>query len=99
MQTVRVAPVELDLQTAPAFVAQLRRSIDRAGEGPVTVDCEQISFMDSSAYYALLDVTRYAGASGHRLVVGSVRTVPAWVLAFCDWDHHLTIERLVDSSS
>jgi anti-anti-sigma factor len=98
MQTVRIAPVELDLETAPAFVAEIRSSIDQAREGPLTVDCEQISFMDSAGYYAMLDVTRYADASGHPLVIQRVPRLPAWVLAFCDQDHDLTIEPLVSST-
>ena len=72
--------MELDLLTAPAFVAEMRRSIEQAGTGPLTVDCEQVSFMDSAAYYAMLDVTRYATAAGHPLVIGSVPPGPAWVL-------------------
>jgi anti-anti-sigma factor len=90
--------MELDLQTAPAFVADIRRTIDEADEGPLTVDCEQITFMDSAGYYALLDVTRYANASGHPLVIGRVPPLSSWVLQLCDRDHDLTIEPLAGAS-
>ena len=95
MSTVRMAPIELDVATAPAFVAEIRKTIDRADAGPLRIDCEHISFMDSAAFYAIRDLTRYASTAGHPLLIGNVMAMPAWLLAFCDWDHELTIQPLV----
>jgi anti-anti-sigma factor len=84
--------LELDVATAPGFVARTRGAIDRNTDRPFVDDCAAITFMDSSAYYAMVNVTRYASAAGYALVVGNVLPAPARVLTFCDWDHDLTIE-------
>jgi anti-anti-sigma factor len=93
MQGAGTTLIELDAVSAPAFIAATRIAIDQAQDHTfVVVDCLTVTFMDSSAYHAMIDVTRYARERGHPLVVRNVSRLPAWVLSFCDWDDELTVE-------
>ena len=83
--------VELDVATAAGFIASTRAAIDGAGDPSFFLDCGAITFMDSAAFYAIRDVTRYARAAGHPLIVGNLLPMPGWVLSFCDWDRELSI--------
>ena len=94
MPTVRSSQVEIDAATAPTFVTEMRTAIDRGENGPIKIDCERVTFMDSTAYYAMRDLTRDATAAGRVLLIDNVLAMPAWVLTFCDWDHELTVRPL-----
>jgi anti-anti-sigma factor len=84
--------LELDVATSPAFITATLTAIDAATDHTVVIDCGAITFMDSSAYYAMVALTRYALARGHPLVLKNLTVLCARVLSLCDWDHELTIE-------
>jgi anti-anti-sigma factor len=86
------ANVEVDLFNAPAFAAALRGEIDWAYRRAVFIDCSAITFMDSSAFHALIYAHRYAADLGHLLVLRNLRPNCARVIRLCDRDNELTIE-------
>jgi anti-anti-sigma factor len=96
---IRGASVEVDLSTAPAFAAALRGEIDGADSRIVFIDCSAITFMDSSAFQALIYAHRYATEHGHRLVVGNLRPNCNLAIRLCDWNNELTIEPALDSAA
>ena len=59
---------ELDLSTTEAFRAHLQGAID-AGTGDVALDLSAVSFCDSTALHALVDVRRRLVERGRRLRV------------------------------
>jgi len=91
MQGTCGVSVEIDLSTAPAFAAAIGAQIDGAARPTVRIDCTSVTFMDSSAFHALIYATRYATGHGHRLVVSNLRPNCARLIRLCDWDHELTI--------
>jgi anti-anti-sigma factor len=95
MQGAGTAIVELDVATSPAFIAATITAIDASDDHTVVVDCSAVTFMDSSAFYAMVALTEYAAARGHPLIVGNVQPQCAWVLNFCNTDQELAIEAAV----
>jgi anti-anti-sigma factor len=93
VQGICEAKIEVDLSTAPAFAAALRAEIDSADSRDVFIDCSAITFMDSSAFHALVYAHRYAIEHDHWLVIGNLYPNCARVLRMCDCHHELTIER------
>ena len=93
----REALREIDLATAPAFLAAIREMIDWADDRAVVIDCSGITFMDSSAYHALLDAHDYAIQHEHLLVIRSLAEHCARVIRICDKTNTLTIDRSSDS--
>ena len=91
-QGAGTATLELDVATSPAFITATITAIDASTDGTVVVDCSAIRFMDSSAFYAMAALTRYAATRGHPLIVGNVQRQCARVLNFCDTDQELKIE-------
>ena len=94
MQGTGTATVEIDVATAQPFIVATRAAIDGSSDRAVVVDCAGITFMDSSAFHALVGLTEHAARRGQALIVGSVRPQCARVLEFCNTDDELTIERL-----
>ena len=90
--------VEVDLFTTAAFAAALRTEIDWAYRRAVFIDCSAITFMDSSAFHALVYAHRYAADHGHRLVLRNLRPNCARVIRLCDSDNELTIGAASDST-
>jgi anti-anti-sigma factor len=82
---------EIDLATAPAFLAAMCEMIDRAGARAVAIDCSAITFMDSSAFHALVDAYYYARERDHRLVIRGLRPNCEKVVRLCDVAGLLTI--------
>ena len=87
---------EIDMMTAPALGAGMRAAIDEAGERDVFVDCTEVTFMDSSAFYALVDANRYAVERDRRLVIRGLQPNCSRVISLCDWANELVFE---DTSS
>jgi anti-anti-sigma factor len=77
-------PREIDLATAPAFLAAIRDMIDCAPNRSVVVDCSAITFMDSSAYHALVAAHRYASTRDHLLVIRGLAPNCERVIGICD---------------
>ena len=92
MRGICQASGEIDLATVPAFAEALRDAIDGADASPVFVDCAAITFMDSSAFHALVAGTRYSRSRDRRLTIRDLNPNCARVLDLCDWDDELTIE-------
>jgi anti-anti-sigma factor len=83
---------EIDLDTAPAFAAAMVAEVDWADNRAVFIDCSAITFMDSSAFHALVHADRYAVDHGHLLIIRNLRPSCARVMGLCDWNHKLTID-------
>jgi len=83
---------EIDLCTAPGFAATMRTEIDWVDNRAVFIDCSDITFMDSSAFHALVDADRYALEHGHLLIIRNLRSNCARVVRLCDSNHELTID-------
>ncbi len=83
---------EIDLATAPGFLAAIREMIDRAGSRAVVIDCAGITFMDSSAYHALREAHDYAIEHGRQLVIRGLAEHCARVISICDQSNALTID-------
>ena len=83
---------EIDLCTAAAFAAAMRAEIDWADNRAVFIDCSDITFMDSSAFHALVDAHEYAIDHGHLLMIRNLRPNCARVMRLCDSNHELTID-------
>src|SRR5947209_10177540 len=59
---------ELDLSTAPDLTARLNEVID-AGEGSIRLDLRELTFLDSSGMYALLNAHRRLTRQARRLEI------------------------------
>ena len=94
MQGTGIATVEIDVASAQPFIDVTRTAIDECPDRTVVVDCTAITFMDSSAFHALVGLTEHAARRGQELIVASVQPQCARVLEFCNTDDELTIERL-----
>jgi anti-anti-sigma factor len=92
MQGAGTTNSELDIATSPAFITATIAVIDASRDHTVVVDCAAVRFMDSSAFYAMVALTKYAATRGHPLIVGNVQPQCARVLNFCNTDHEITIE-------
>jgi anti-anti-sigma factor len=84
---------EIDLSTCAVLLSALRDLVDRSDEAVVTVDCSRITFMDSSAFHALVDATEYAKRRGHTLVVRNLSASCARLVRLCDFEHELRVTR------
>lgn len=93
------ASVEVDLFTTAAFAAALRTEIDWSYRRAVFIDCSAITFMDSSAFHALVYAHRYAADNGHRLVLRNLRPNCARLIRLCDSNNELTIGAASDSTA
>ena len=93
------ASVEVDLFTTAAFAAALKTEIDWAYRRAVFIDCSAITFMDSSAFHALVYAHRYAADRGHRLVLRNLRPNCARLIRLCDSNNELTIGAESDSTA
>lgn len=87
---------DIDMATAPAFVADLRRTIDDADETIVGVDCSSVTFMDSAGYHALVGASEYAARGGHTLTIYNASTSCARLIRLCDVDGTLSVSSPTD---
>lgn len=83
---------EIDFATAPAFVEAMRDAIDSATDRTVFIDCSAITFMDSSAFHALVDAHDYASTHDHELVIRGLAENCARLVRICDIENEFTIE-------
>jgi anti-anti-sigma factor len=83
---------ELDVVTAPQLRRNLRAAIDVADTVLVVIDFSLVTFIDSTAYHALIDATKYATACDHVLVIRNVQPFPAKVLRLCDQSNDLNLD-------
>lgn len=91
MQVSHDALREIDLATAPAFLAAMCAMIDWADNRAVVIDCSAITFMDSSAFHALMKAHWYANEQDHLLVLHGLRPNCARLIRICDAKNVLTI--------
>lgn len=63
---------ELDLDSAPALTAELNTAIDDRGIGAIVVDCQGMSFCDSTGLNALLAARLRAERQGTVLRLAAV---------------------------
>jgi len=82
------------LATVPALTVELRETIDASEEALVSVDCSDVTFMDSSGFHALVDATDYAARHGHTLVIRDASPSCRRLMRLCDLDHRLRIEKV-----
>ena len=82
---------EIDLVTAPAFLAAMRKMIDWADNRAVVIDCSSITFLDSSGFHALIDAHWHAIELDHLLVIYGLAPNCARVVRICDLEGVLTI--------
>ena len=83
---------EIDLSTAPAFLESMCDAIDSPTDRTVFIDCSAITFMDSSAIYALLDARDHALKYDRVLVIRGLAENCARVVRICDQRNEFTIE-------
>ena len=83
---------DIDSATAPHFNADLRRVIDNSDDAVVSVDCSDVTFMDSAGYHALVNATRYAARRRHTLVIRNLSPACARLLEICDWEGELRVD-------
>jgi anti-anti-sigma factor len=86
------APREIDMATAPAFLAVMCEMVDCVGNRAVVIDCSAITFMDSSALHALMDAHEYAIEHDHVLVIRGLAEHCLRIARICDHGNVLTIE-------
>lgn len=91
MQIVCEALTEIDMATAPAFLAEMREAIDWADNRAVVIDCSAITFMDSNAFHALIEAHDYAIEHDHVLVIRGLAKNCLRVVRICDPGNELTI--------
>src|SRR3954453_8968668 len=60
---------EIDMATAPSIRAMLEPHIEAGG--PVTLDVSNVTFMDSTGIYALIDAARSLGGRGSVVIHGA----------------------------
>lgn len=60
---------EIDMATAPSIRAMLEPHIEAGG--PVTLDLSNVTFMDSTGIYALIDAAKSLGERGCLVVHGA----------------------------
>ena len=82
---------EIDIATAPAFLVAIREMIDGADNRAVVIDCSGITFMDSSAFHALMAAHDYAVSQDHSLVLYGLAEPCARIVRICDVANLLTI--------
>ena len=92
MQATYGPLTEIDMLTAPAFLAEMREAIDWADNRAVVIDCSAITFMGSCAFHALRDAHDYAIEHDHVLVIRGLTEPCLRVIRICDPGNVLTIE-------
>ena len=92
MQVTYPALTEIDIATAPAFLAAMREAIDWADSRTVVIDCSAIFFMDTSGFHALSDAHDYAIEHDHFLVIRGLVENCRRVARICDPRNELLIE-------
>jgi anti-anti-sigma factor len=60
---------DLDVESAPALLAQLDALVNETSLGVIVVDCRDLTFIDSAGFRALLAVQRRLDSQGRRLRV------------------------------
>jgi anti-anti-sigma factor len=83
---------EIDRSTDGAFRANLIELIELCDQPIVNVDLAAVTFMDSSAYHALIAANEYGRVRGHVLVLRNLSAQCAKVIRLCDQDNELRIE-------
>jgi anti-anti-sigma factor len=83
---------DIDFATAPAFYADLHDAIDTSDEALVSVDCSDMTFIDSAGYHVLVEASEYAVRRGRSLVIRSLSVSCARVVRLCDLEHELHVE-------
>jgi anti-anti-sigma factor len=83
---------DIDVATAPAFNADLHDAIDTSDAVVVSVDCSDMTFIDSAGYHVLVEASDYAVRRGRTLVLRNLSPWCARVVRLCDWDHELRVE-------
>jgi anti-anti-sigma factor len=73
-------------------MADLRNTIDASDEALVSVDCSDVTFMDSSGFHVLVGATSYATRRGHTLVIRNLPPSCRRLIYLCDWDNELCLE-------
>jgi len=91
MRGTCVAAGEIDLATVQEFSSAMRDTIDR-GTGTIFVDCSAVTFMDSTAFHALVAAQKYARGRALQLTIRELQPGCARLLDLCDWDHVLAIQ-------
>ena len=84
---------EIDMATAPKLMDDLRETIDASDEALVSVDCSDVTFMDSSGFHVLVDATGYAARRGHTLVIRDMSPSCRRLIRLCNVDHELCVEQ------
>ena len=82
------------MATVPALTVELRETIDASEEALVSVDCSDVTFMDSSGFHALVDATDYAARRGHTLVIRALSPSCRRLIRLCDLNHELRVENV-----
>ena len=83
---------EIDVATAPAFLAEMCEAIDQADNRAVVIDSSPITFMDSGAIHALRAAHNYAVEHDHVFVVRGLAENCQRVLRICDPRNEIAIE-------
>ena len=91
MQVMDQALTEIDIATAPAFLAAMCEMIDWADNRRAVIDCSAITFMGSDAFHALIAAHDYAIARDHVLVIRGLAPHCLRVLRICDPGNELAI--------
>ncbi len=84
---------EIDLATAPSLMADLRDAINDSDEALVSIDCSDVTFMDSSGFHMLVGATEFAARRGHTLAIRDPSRCCRRLIRICDWDHELFVEQ------
>jgi anti-anti-sigma factor len=63
---------DLDIATVPEYRARFRRAIN-GSDADVLVDCEQMTFIDSTGITALLEAHALLAERGRKMLVANVR--------------------------
>lgn len=95
MQGICEAIGEIDSSSAPTFRAAMRSAIDQAADRDVIVNCQAVSFMESSAFHALAEAHTYAIEHGHQLVIANLQPNCARVVRMCDIAGELMIDESI----
>jgi anti-anti-sigma factor len=83
---------EVDLATAQTLSADLHDIIDHSDVELVVVDCTDLTFIDSSGFYALVEANAYAVGHDHTLVIRHMSPRCARLIYLCDWGNELHLE-------
>jgi anti-anti-sigma factor len=82
---------DIGFATTPALSADLHDAIDASDEALVSVDCSDMTFIDSAGYHVLVEASDYAVRRGRSLMIRNLSSSCARVVRLCDWDHELRV--------